>query len=193
MPNVSHASLTGANLHEPKGVAAATANKVYLSDGAGSGSWVFPAGAAYGEIYITGGATSFTLAAASAYTKLDPGTAWDDNGNLNVTLAGDDGQMTIGVAGTYYINFWCNFTTAALASGSVYNFKYAVNGTPGTRIVTAQKITNGADTLHVSASGIVTFAANDILSIHVGGDGTTSSTAITVKEAGLSAILLKAT
>ena len=35
----SHASLTGADLHEPKGAAAATANKVYVSDGAASGSW----------------------------------------------------------------------------------------------------------------------------------------------------------
>lgn len=37
--NVAHSSLTGSNLHEPKGVASATANKVYVSDGAGSGAW----------------------------------------------------------------------------------------------------------------------------------------------------------
>ena len=30
------------SLHEPKGVAAAAAGKVYLSDGLGSGSWVVP-------------------------------------------------------------------------------------------------------------------------------------------------------
>ena len=47
----SHASLTGADLHEPKGAAAATANKVYVSDGAASGSWKSGAvGAAYGTI-----------------------------------------------------------------------------------------------------------------------------------------------
>jgi hypothetical protein len=34
-----HASLTGASLHESKGVAAATAGTVYVADGAGSGSW----------------------------------------------------------------------------------------------------------------------------------------------------------
>lgn len=37
MANVQHSALTGANLHEPKGVAAAAANKVYITDGAGSG------------------------------------------------------------------------------------------------------------------------------------------------------------
>ena len=39
MANVEHSSLTGAAIHEPKGVAAAAANKIYLSIGAGSGSW----------------------------------------------------------------------------------------------------------------------------------------------------------
>ena len=34
-----HASLTGANLHEPKGVATASASQVYFADGAGSGLW----------------------------------------------------------------------------------------------------------------------------------------------------------
>lgn len=34
-----HADLTGADLHEPKGAAAASANTVYVADGAGSGTW----------------------------------------------------------------------------------------------------------------------------------------------------------
>jgi hypothetical protein len=34
-----HATLTGANLHEPKGVAAAASGAVYVADGAGSGAW----------------------------------------------------------------------------------------------------------------------------------------------------------
>lgn len=39
MANVEHSTLTGSALHEPKGVAAAAANRVYVSDGAASGSW----------------------------------------------------------------------------------------------------------------------------------------------------------
>lgn len=34
-----HRDLTGASLHEPKGVASAAANRVYVADGLGSGSW----------------------------------------------------------------------------------------------------------------------------------------------------------
>lgn len=37
--STSHASLTGAELHEPKGIESATVKEVYVADGAGSGSW----------------------------------------------------------------------------------------------------------------------------------------------------------
>lgn len=39
MPTVQHSALTTTNLHEPKGADSATANQVYISDGAGSGTW----------------------------------------------------------------------------------------------------------------------------------------------------------
>lgn len=34
-----HSALTGSDLHEPKGIASATVDKVYVSNGAGSGAW----------------------------------------------------------------------------------------------------------------------------------------------------------
>lgn len=40
MADVQHSALTGASLHEPKGASGASADTVYVSDGAGSGSWV---------------------------------------------------------------------------------------------------------------------------------------------------------
>jgi hypothetical protein len=39
MATVQHSALTGSNLHEPKGVAAATVGQFYKADGAGSGVW----------------------------------------------------------------------------------------------------------------------------------------------------------
>lgn len=39
MANVTHASLTGAELHEPKGVESANLGDVYVANGSGSGSW----------------------------------------------------------------------------------------------------------------------------------------------------------
>lgn len=35
-----HSALTGADLHEPKGVAAASSGTVYVANGSGSGSWI---------------------------------------------------------------------------------------------------------------------------------------------------------
>ncbi len=42
MADVAHASLTGANLHEPKGVATATVDYIYQANGSGSGTWKLP-------------------------------------------------------------------------------------------------------------------------------------------------------
>ena len=39
MPNILHSSLTGSEVHEPKGIDTASADEIYVSDGAGSGSW----------------------------------------------------------------------------------------------------------------------------------------------------------
>jgi len=36
---IQHSVITGADLHEPKGVAAASANEVYVADGSSSGAW----------------------------------------------------------------------------------------------------------------------------------------------------------
>lgn len=39
MANVQHSALTGAELHEPKGAATASAGEVYVANGAASGVW----------------------------------------------------------------------------------------------------------------------------------------------------------
>lgn len=190
MATVQHSALTDPNLHEPKGVSTAANGKVYVADGAGSGSWKYIAGHAYGDMYITNNSTSQTLPAASAKAKLNPTGAWVANGNQNVTIDAINGQITILQGGVYQLDFWIVFETAAISGGAAYNFHYAINGTAGTRKVYVKKPTNGVDTLNVSAVGYATLAANDIVSMYVGGDGTSSSTAITPKEAGFSILLV---
>lgn len=39
MANISHSAITDPNIHEPKGVASADAETVYVADGSGSGDW----------------------------------------------------------------------------------------------------------------------------------------------------------
>ena len=39
MANVQHNTMTGSDLHEPKGVGSASANTLYVANGSGSGTW----------------------------------------------------------------------------------------------------------------------------------------------------------
>ena len=214
---IQHNVITDPNIHEPKGVASATSGKVYKSDGTGSGNWVYPLtgldtalqhqvfksdgsgsgtwkyppAKGHGEIYINSGATTHTLGSGSSFTKLNPGTEWTASTYEDIlTVDAANGEIDLVLAGHYKIDFWCNFTTAAIASGSAYKFKFAIDGVVSPRVVTVTKPTNGVDTLHVMASGLVDATAGQALSIYVGGDGTSSSTNITVTEAGLNALWL---
>lgn len=187
---IQHKLITDPDIHEPKGVATASAGKAYVANGTGSGSWEYPSGKVHGEIYIDAGVTSQTLSGSSAYAKLNPTGEWTAGVSNILTLGAGTGIITLTQAGTYMINFWCQFSTASIASGTVYNFKYNLDGTNSSRTLTVAKTSNGSDKLHISATGLVTATANQVLSMYVGGDGTSSSTAITVIEAGLSAIKL---
>jgi len=102
MPSVQHSAITDPNIHEPKGVAAATVNKVYVSNGSGSGTWqkisppqlagittngqagdtvtvdgsgnfVFT-GTPHGQVHFFNLASPYTLTYPSSYTKLAPTT-----------------------------------------------------------------------------------------------------------------------
>lgn len=193
MANIQHSALTDPNLHEPKGASTAASGKVYVANGSGSGTWQYIAGHAYGDLYITGSSTSQTLSASSALSKLNPTGAWTANGYQNITPSAANGQFTITQAGIYQLDFWIVFETAAIASGAAYNFHYAINGTTSTRKVYVKKTSNGVDTLHVASNGYATFAANDVVTMYVGGDATSSSTAIIAKEAGFSCLLIDPT
>jgi hypothetical protein len=214
---IQHSLIADADRHEPKGASTALANQVYVSNGAASGSWQnqkphgtvgaaadkvyvtdganagtmqYPAGKLYAELYIDAGVTSQTLSAGSAYARLDPGTEWTAGPTKGLTTTANDGTITLTEAGTYMISFWASFSTASIAAGTDYNFKYAINGTPGSRIIKVEKHTAGSDLLSVCAMGLATVSANDVLSIYVAGDGTSSGTTITVVEAGLTAVRL---
>lgn len=63
-----HKDLTGADLHEPKGADTATAGKVYVSDGAGSGVWTDA------SLIITN--TAFTTGDTKLTYKTTADTTW---------------------------------------------------------------------------------------------------------------------
>lgn len=191
--SIEHKNLSDAERHEPKGASTAAAGDIYISDGAGSGNWKVGAGQQYADMTISTGATTFALAAASAYTRLDPGTEWTDSASATCTINAATGEITLVTAGTYLVEFWISFDTASLSAGTQYNFKYAIDGVVDPRIVSVEKETAGADSIGVAAQGIITVTANQVLSIHVAGDGTSSGTNITPTGAGLTALIMRET
>lgn len=95
MPNVQHSSLTDPNLHEPKGIAAASANQLYLSNGSGSGTWTnanrFP-GTGWGKYTNTTYVGTTTLAVSTTEVLL-PFTTDDTVTQLPITLTGTTSSL----------------------------------------------------------------------------------------------------
>lgn len=108
---VAHAVLTGADLHEPKGVATAAANKVYVTNGAGSGSF---------QDYVVPGATVVTgsyeeVLVASSFSNQNPSGL---DSPLTVTFGGavgggsdpvqidSGGLITFNEAGYYWVRIF---------------------------------------------------------------------------------------
>lgn len=188
-----HRVLTGADLHEPKGISTASSGQVYIADGAGSGSWLSPGGSAYGEMKVTNNASTIALTAGSLttnanYIKVDSGI-WTSTRTNNMTF-GASGYLEVEVAGVYEIAFWGSVSISAVGTNLVA-FKYSTDDTNGS--LSARKVTrqsnNAGDIGSVSGSGFVTLAIGDKLSLWTVCDANTNLTMI---DAGFTAILLEA-
>ena len=186
-----HNTLTGSDLHEPKGASTATSGSVYVSNGAGSGAWEETIGSIHGDAAIIGNATATavtiaadsTLSTDSDYNKVVAG--WSLPYSRGVTLNTD--ELVISVAGTYLITFWA--TVKIPLNNNFIGIKYSINDTApysDRKVVSQSKSSN--DIVNMSASGIVSsLAVNDTLSMYIAGTKTDN---LVVQEAGLTVLLL---
>jgi len=94
-----HNIITDPNIHEPKGVAAASANTLYIADGAGSGSWVKanPHGGWYYDNIGTG--TTFTTPTAYMLMNLSSTATHVDEFTHN-----SSGRLTYTGAATRHVH-----------------------------------------------------------------------------------------
>lgn len=135
--NVAHSTLTGSNLHEPKGISTAAAGTVYISNGAGTGSWTAS------ESIATGMIADFT-------TPVVP-TGWlelDGSAVSTTTYSALYTAMTIQQSG-------------ARGSGSaiITGLSSTTNMRPG-YFVFGTGITSGTTILTVDSSTQITMSAN---------------------------------
>ena len=91
MADVQHSAIADPNIHEPKGVAAAAAGKVYVANGSGSGTWTraLPLGvdtATSGQVLVADGVGGATWQANSPVSP-DYGEIFIQNNAVVTTIA----------------------------------------------------------------------------------------------------------
>jgi len=72
---IEHNAIADGERHEPKGIASATANQVYIADGAGSGSWSVSVPQPHGWIYYKDGDAAQTFGTSPSKLTLDGATS----------------------------------------------------------------------------------------------------------------------
>lgn len=153
MANIEHAAITDPQIHEPKGIAAATADQIYVSDGAGSGDWtdvadVLDASASYtlndliNVRYESNTATSIT---GETWTQIPLNTVKTNNLS-GVSLSSN--RVTALPAGTYWVDASVPFKVTNPNSVGYNNYKaklYNVTGSADLVIGTAETGTGDDD------------------------------------------------
>lgn len=113
MTTVTHASLTGADLHEPKGVAAAASGSVYVANGTGSGTWTDASSVITNSAWQTGDTKlTFQTSAPSTWIMFaEGGTIGDASSGATVRANADTSNL--------YTLFWdnCSNTICPVTGG----------------------------------------------------------------------------
>ncbi len=110
---VEHVNITGANLHEPKGVASASLDQVYIADGASSGAWSFP------EYVITAKITDISTAGQVYVTAPWAGTIEKVYSTINGAIGTADATLTPKIGGTAVTSGAITVAYSGSAAGDV--------------------------------------------------------------------------
>ena len=149
----AHSTLTGADLHEPKGVASANADDIYIANGSGSGAWT----AADNNIYLS--VTLANVSAASSVWIPSPctGNITKIQTIINGAIATSDVVISTEINGTAVTNGNITITQSGSAAGDVDSSSPSANRTLaiGNKL---EVITNGASTNTVIATVMFTIA-----------------------------------
>lgn len=190
-----HNTLTGSSLHEPKGVASAAVQTIYVADGAGSGDWVLPPTASHGEMVVESYNTSFivtgaidpTLNTDTDYTKIT-GTGMWAAGHLDKVTFNVD-ELIVPVDGEYEIYFWVSLEVGT--TNTLVSIKFAIDDSApySTRkLLSRSKVVSDINTM--SGFGYVTgLTAGQTISLYIAADTTCN---VIGREAGFTVKLLEA-
>lgn len=192
-----HNILTGAELHEPKGVSTADSGTIYIADGAGSGEWKAGGGAVFGEMRVIQNAatqsltiaTDTTLNTPTDYVKVDSGI-WTAGplcpcGNVSFDETGS--YLEVGVAGLYEVSFWSSFEIDTINTLTAFRFSLADSTSDLSQRKFMRLSGAAGDVGSISASGFAVLPVGAKVNLWV---AVNKSVDLTPIEAGLTVILL---
>lgn len=153
MANVAHSTLTGSELHEPKGADTAALGTVYVADGAGSGSW------------NSIGTSAFTGMIADFAAPFAP-TGWLELDGSIISTSTYSGLFAVMSATTSGTRTNGSPTITSIPSTTGYVAGYYVFGTgiaSGTTILTVDSPTQITMSGNASSSGTSSFFVSPFL------------------------------
>jgi len=147
MANVAHSSLTGSDLHEPKGVASANSGEVYIADGAGSGAWTAINNS--NKIFLHYRFNNISTASSQWVIPGIAGTITKIQTVLSGAIASADCVMSFEIGGTPITNGGITITQSGSAAGDIDSATPTANNTI-TADQAIEMISNGASTNNVN-------------------------------------------
>jgi hypothetical protein len=164
---IQHNLITGSDLHEPKGVAAAGANQVYVANGSGSGAWSTVASGSLntprGKFYFYNLGSPYTLSYGGATQKVAPTTV--ASGLNNLVTEATSARLTY--TGTPTVVLKVDFDVAvSQASGSDKKLTIAVHKNGSVLSGSEIYLTSVTSDIHTgSGSCLVSAATNDYFEV----------------------------
>lgn len=167
-----HSTLTGTALHEPKGVATAAANQVYVANGTGSGVWT-------SQNFATAPVLKFKTADT---VRTSTATLADDAHLTGIALAAGSSYVVEGVIfhdsanGTTGAKYAFQLVSGSLADSAIFYTGLMTNGSinsSGTvAITTAVNVATpgSTDSVKVAISGFVTTINATVLDLQTAQD-----------------------
>lgn len=117
-----HKNLTGADLHEPKGIESAPSGSVYVANGSGSGNWQNLTSAAVADKVILTTRIDDISTAGSVFTVAPyPGTIVAVAVVLHGAITGADAIVTAKVGGTPVSGLSITCAHSGSGAGSVFS------------------------------------------------------------------------
>jgi hypothetical protein len=164
MATIEHSALTTGELHEPKGIATANPNSVYVADGAGSGQWrQAPTGFLN---YVTSG-TGTTITTPTAFTLVNVASL--TNGTQRQYTHNGAGRLTYTGATTLSTKINATIVGQTSASDVLVVAQIFVNGIPAfpSQFVAEQTVQGSNGVVTLPMIGYVDLSTNDYVEVFV--------------------------